>query len=144
MSNQPRVAPISRSANAAVASRAHPDSRVLVPAPLQGYAYRRHLQSLAFSFLARRPLPITQRDTQAGLKGLRIGGAEISKQHANFIVNRGGASATDVYSLMHRAQDEVARQFRVWLRPEIQLVGGWSAGELKALDPPGDGLEAPD
>jgi hypothetical protein len=57
-------------AEVAVASRTHPDSRLQVPATLLGYAYRRHLQSLAFSIVARLLLPLTQHDTQAGLKGL--------------------------------------------------------------------------
>jgi dolichyl-phosphate beta-glucosyltransferase len=57
-------------AEAAVASRTHPDSRLIVPAGLQGYAYRRHLQSVLFSTLARLLLPLAQTDTQAGLKGL--------------------------------------------------------------------------
>lgn len=57
-------------ADVAIASRQHPDSRVVVPPHLQGYAYRRHLQSMAFSTLVRCLLPLPQRDTQAGLKGL--------------------------------------------------------------------------
>ncbi len=54
----------------AIASRLHRDSRLVLPPSLQGYAYRRHLQSLAFSALVRRLLPLKVRDTQAGLKGL--------------------------------------------------------------------------
>jgi glycosyltransferase involved in cell wall biosynthesis len=54
----------------AIASRAHPESQMILPTRLQGYAYRRHLQSLAFSALVRWLLPLKQRDTQAGLKGL--------------------------------------------------------------------------
>jgi glycosyltransferase involved in cell wall biosynthesis len=54
----------------AIASRAHPESQVALPAQLLGYAYRRHLQSLAFSALVRCLLPLKHRDTQAGLKGL--------------------------------------------------------------------------
>jgi dolichyl-phosphate beta-glucosyltransferase len=66
-----RVAESLRSgAPAAIASRAHPESQMVLPTRLQGYAYRRHLQSLAFSVLARWLLPLKQRDTQAGLKGL--------------------------------------------------------------------------
>jgi glycosyltransferase involved in cell wall biosynthesis len=57
-------------ADIAIASRTHPASLVTLPTKLQGYVYRRHLQSLAFSTLVRILLPITQRDTQAGLKGL--------------------------------------------------------------------------
>jgi dolichyl-phosphate beta-glucosyltransferase len=53
-----------------IASRNHPDSRIVLPVSMQGYAYRRHLQSKVFSGLVRACLPLSQRDTQAGLKGL--------------------------------------------------------------------------
>lgn len=59
----------------------------------------------------------------AGLKGLRVGGAEISTVHANFIVNRGGATARDVLTLIERAQREVAAQSGVTLEPEVQILG---------------------
>jgi dolichyl-phosphate beta-glucosyltransferase len=64
-------------AEVAIASRTHPDSRVVAPPGLLGYLYRRHLQSLAFTLLARWLLPIRQRDTQAGLKGLRARAARL-------------------------------------------------------------------
>jgi glycosyltransferase involved in cell wall biosynthesis len=57
-------------ADVAIASREHPESQVLCPAQLLGYLYRRRLQSRLFSAAARLLLPIRQRDTQAGLKGL--------------------------------------------------------------------------
>jgi dolichyl-phosphate beta-glucosyltransferase len=57
-------------ADVAIASRFHSESRLLVPPRLQGYAYRRHCQSRVFSALVRLLLPLEQRDTQAGLKGL--------------------------------------------------------------------------
>src|SRR5438132_10803653 len=60
----------------AIASRAHPESLMVLPTRLQGYAYRRHLQSLAFSALVRCLLPLKQRDTQAGLKGLSAAAAQ--------------------------------------------------------------------
>jgi dolichyl-phosphate beta-glucosyltransferase len=60
-------------AHVAIASRRHPESRLIMPVRLQGYAYRRHLQSLAFSYLSRAFLPLEQRDTQAGLKGFSAG-----------------------------------------------------------------------
>ena len=61
----------------------------------------------------------------AGLKGARVGNAEISKVHANFFVNLGGASAADIYSLICIARERVAAQFGVTLELEIQLVGEW-------------------
>jgi dolichyl-phosphate beta-glucosyltransferase len=63
-------------AEVAIASRWHPQSRLVLRPQLQGYAYRRHLQSLVFSTLVRLLLPLTQRDTQAGLKGMSAGVAE--------------------------------------------------------------------
>lgn len=66
-----RVAETLRSgADVAIASRSHPESRLIMPTTLQGYAYRRHLQSLLFSFVVRCLLPLRQFDTQAGLKGM--------------------------------------------------------------------------
>jgi dolichyl-phosphate beta-glucosyltransferase len=61
----------------AIASRTHPESQIILPAALQGYVYRRHLQSLAFSRLVRALLPLAQRDTQAGLKGLSAEAARL-------------------------------------------------------------------
>jgi UDP-N-acetylmuramate dehydrogenase len=70
---------------------------------------------------------------QAGLKRARVGGAEISEQHANFIVNPGGATASDVYALMRRAQDSVYAQHGIWLRAEIELFGRWTPEQRVAL-----------
>jgi UDP-N-acetylmuramate dehydrogenase len=61
----------------------------------------------------------------AGLKGTRAGNAEISNLHANFVVNLGGASAIDVYSLINLARGKVKAMFGVELELEIQLVGEW-------------------
>ncbi len=61
----------------------------------------------------------------AGLKGYRVGGAMFSTQHANFIVNLGGARAADVRALMLEAQRRVREQFGVELEPEVRLVGEW-------------------
>lgn len=67
----------------------------------------------------------------AGLKGTIIGGAQISPQHANWIVNLGSAKAADVRALMDAATGAVKAQFGVTLRPEVQLLGDWDA-ELAA------------
>lgn len=58
----------------------------------------------------------------AGLKGLRSGGAEISRQHANFIVTDPTATASDIRNLIELVQREVARQFGIWLEPEIEMI----------------------
>lgn len=60
---------------------------------------------------------------QAGLKGHQIGGAQISPRHANFIVNRGGATAQDVLALAGLARAEVQRLTGYELQMEIGLVG---------------------
>lgn len=59
----------------------------------------------------------------AGLKGFRIGGAQISEKHANFIVNLGNATCQDVLELMSFAIETVRKRFGVTLQPEIRLVG---------------------
>ncbi|MBM4466657.1 MAG: UDP-N-acetylmuramate dehydrogenase [Chloroflexi bacterium] len=63
---------------------------------------------------------------QAGLKGARIGDAQISPKHANFIVNLGQARAADVKALVDLAQQRVRERFGVELELEIELVGEWN------------------
>ena len=59
----------------------------------------------------------------AGLKGAREGNAVVSPMHGNFIVNEGGATATDVKRLIERVQTEVRRRFNVELETEVEMVG---------------------
>jgi UDP-N-acetylmuramate dehydrogenase len=66
----------------------------------------------------------------AGLKGKRVGQAQIAERHANFIVNLGGAKAEDVRQLMELARAEVRRQFGVELIAEVKLLGEWEEREL--------------
>ena len=61
----------------------------------------------------------------AGLKGRRVGGAEISEVHANFIVNLGQARAADVKALIDLARNTVQVLFGISLELEIELVGDW-------------------
>jgi UDP-N-acetylmuramate dehydrogenase len=60
-----------------------------------------------------------------GLKGAREGDAEISEVHANFIVNRGSATASDVLRLVERAHAQVLRQVGIDLEPEVRVLGDW-------------------
>lgn len=60
---------------------------------------------------------------ELGLKGLRIGDAEVSDVHANFIVNKGTARAGDVISLMNLIEERVFKEKGIVLEPEIRIVG---------------------
>jgi UDP-N-acetylmuramate dehydrogenase len=60
---------------------------------------------------------------ELGLQGVRIGGAEVSRKHAGFIVNRGGATARDVLNLIDFVRARVRDHFGVELEPEVRIVG---------------------
>ena len=61
---------------------------------------------------------------QAGLKGTRIGGAEIAQKHGNYIVNLGAASSDDVLRLIDLARERVQHIFGIELALEVRLLGG--------------------
>lgn len=61
--------------------------------------------------------------TDAGLRGYQVGGAAVSKKHAGFVVNVGGATAADVHAVIEHVQEEVERQFGVRLQPEVRFLG---------------------
>lgn len=61
----------------------------------------------------------------AGLKGFRIGGAQVSEKHANFVVNLGACSAANVRAVIEHVQDEVEQRFGVRLEREVHFVGDW-------------------
>ncbi|NJN84979.1 MAG: UDP-N-acetylmuramate dehydrogenase, partial [Caldilineaceae bacterium] len=66
----------------------------------------------------------------AGMKGVRVGGVEISQRHANFVINPGGegqATAADVMGLIELIQTRVLAEAGVELTPEVQLVGEWES-----------------
>ncbi|MCI9348682.1 MAG: UDP-N-acetylmuramate dehydrogenase [Oscillibacter sp.] len=60
---------------------------------------------------------------QCGLKGLSVGGAQVSEKHAGFIVNRGGASSSDIAALIRLVQERVYERTGVQLEPEVKFVG---------------------
>jgi len=60
---------------------------------------------------------------QCGLKGTRIGGAQVSEKHANFIVNTGTATAADIEKLIELVQAAVERQTGISLHPEVRIIG---------------------
>lgn len=63
----------------------------------------------------------------SGLQGLQVGGAQVSTLHAGFIVNRDGATAQDIITLMHLIQYTVKDKFGVDLEPEVRIIGGESS-----------------
>ena len=67
-----------------------------------------------------------------GLRGFRVGGAQISPKHANFIENADGARSADAIALVAEARRRAREQFGVVLHPEVQLLG---ALEVPPLDP---------
>lgn len=60
---------------------------------------------------------------EAGLKGFRIGGAEVSTTHANFIINRGNATAQNVLQLIEYIIHTIDEKYNIRLEPEVQVVG---------------------
>ena len=68
-----------------------------------------------------------------GLKGHRVGGALWSEGHANFVVNAGGATASDVLALVRLARARVRESFGIVLEPEVRFVGAFAPEELQDL-----------
>lgn len=58
-----------------------------------------------------------------GLKGFSVGGAQVSEKHAGFVINKGGAAATDIYRLCKEVEKRVRAEFGVSLEMEIKLLG---------------------
>ncbi|MBM7701774.1 UDP-N-acetylmuramate dehydrogenase [Metabacillus iocasae] len=89
--------------------------------------YRRETQPWNYpcaGSIFRNPLPqyAGQLIQEAGLKGYSIGGAKISEQHANFIVNAGGATASDVLQLIEYVKKTIKEQFGVDMHTEIEII----------------------
>lgn len=104
-------------------------SRVIQEEIQESFSYRNRIQDLRYPSLGSVfKNPGAQQDSsgqlieKAGLKGRRIGGAMISDKHANFIVNLGGAKASEVRVLIALAQEKVWEKFGVRLEPEIRIV----------------------
>lgn len=60
---------------------------------------------------------------QSGLKGYTVGGAQVSEKHAGFVINKNGATATDVITLIRDVQDKVYEKFGVKLETEVKIIG---------------------
>ncbi len=112
-----------------VVFRCHAESRAAVSERLRHYVELRKAKqpleySSAGSVFKNPPNDYAGRLIEmAGLKGRRVGGAMISPKHANFIVNTGGARASDVLALMEMARQKVKADTGVDLEPELRVVG---------------------
>ena len=60
---------------------------------------------------------------QCGLKGLRVGGAQVSEKHAGFVINKGGATCSDILTLMDQVRQHVFDATGVVLEPEVKMLG---------------------
>ena len=60
---------------------------------------------------------------QAGLKGLKVGGAQISSKHANFIVNTGNATSANIVALSNLVRGQIYERYHLWLEREIFFLG---------------------
>ena len=67
---------------------------------------------------------LARRELRGGLKGFRIGGAQISPVHANFIANTGGATSGDVLALIREARQRVLEATGQHLDTEVHVLGG--------------------
>lgn len=70
-----------------------------------------------------KPVYAAELIERCGLKGLTVGGAQVSEKHAGFIVNKGGATAADILALMDQVAQRVLDQTGVALEPEVEVVG---------------------
>ncbi|MGB9609223.1 MAG: hypothetical protein ACPL3E_02500, partial [Minisyncoccia bacterium] len=70
-------------------------------------------------------VPVGYLIDQCGLKGKRIGDAQISEMHANFIINLGNATAAEVYKLINLCKEAVFNKFGIKLEEEIRYVGNF-------------------
>jgi UDP-N-acetylmuramate dehydrogenase len=104
------------------------DPAVVTADTLDGLNRRRSTQPYDWpncGSVFRNPLPRRAGSLieQAGLKGHRIGNAQVADLHANFILNLGEAKAEEVYRLIRYVQDQVYERWAVWLHPEVKCMG---------------------
>jgi UDP-N-acetylmuramate dehydrogenase len=104
------------------------DPAVVVADTLAGLNQRRATQPYDkpnCGSVFRNPYPRTAGGLieQAGLKGYRLGDAQVSERHANFIVNLGSATATDIQRLICYIQHQVEDRWAIHLQPEVKFIG---------------------
>ncbi|EGL82175.1 UDP-N-acetylenolpyruvoylglucosamine reductase [Caldalkalibacillus thermarum TA2.A1] len=104
------------------------DREQILKTMAQNKDYRKQTQPLqqpCCGSVFRNPKPYSagRLIEEAGLKGFRIGDAQISTKHANFIVNLGNATAKDVLALIKHIQHTIAEKYGVEMHPEVEVVG---------------------
>ncbi|MBE9191635.1 UDP-N-acetylmuramate dehydrogenase [Gloeocapsopsis crepidinum LEGE 06123] len=82
-----------------------------------------HLPSCGSVFRNPRPYTAGWLIEQTGLKGYKVGGAQIAERHANFILNCGGAKASDILQIINYVQDQVQQHWSILLEPEVKILG---------------------
>ena len=106
-----------------------------IKAKMEDFARRRRekqpLEYPSAGSFFKRPAPVDGAPVYAGaliercgLKGLTVGGAQVSEKHAGFIVNRGGATCGDIVKLMAQVRERVFRETGITLEPEVRCLGG--------------------
>ncbi|MFZ9738136.1 MAG: UDP-N-acetylmuramate dehydrogenase [Prochlorotrichaceae cyanobacterium] len=104
------------------------DPKEVLALTRQNLSYRKstqpyHLPSCGSVFRNPNPYKAGWLIEQSGLKGYQIGNAQVSQRHANFIVNLGGATATDIFYLIHYVQDCIRSKWGIDLEPEVKMLG---------------------
>jgi UDP-N-acetylmuramate dehydrogenase len=82
-----------------------------------------HLPSCGSVFRNPDTRPAAWLIEQIGLKGYKIGGAQVAERHANFILNCGGAKASDIFQIIRHIQQQVEQHWSLWLEPEVKILG---------------------
>lgn len=104
------------------------DPKVVMAATKQHFEQRRQTQPYdlpSCGSVFRNPLPYTAGwlIEQTGLKGYQIGAAQVAQRHANFILNCGGAKASDIWQLIRYIQQQVEQRWAQKLEPEVKMLG---------------------
>lgn len=86
-----------------------------------------HLPSCGSVFRNPKPYAAGWLIEQTGLKGYKIGKAQVAQRHANFIVNCGGACAGDIFKLIYHIQNQVQEHWSIRLEPEVKMLGEFQA-----------------
>lgn len=108
--------------------RGTPGTREQIMSRLKAFEEKRwgsqpHQSSAGCIFKNPKEIPAGKLIDELGLKGIAVGKARVSEVHGNFIVNEGGATATDVLQLIRLIQDKAEKERGIKLEPEVMIVG---------------------